>query len=170
MGAGKTLAIVGGILVIVATYLLAWFTINGKFAYGVGGIMSIPALFTDPWSFESTYNIDFWAFYIVGALIILFILSPIFMLVGAKSRGATAFGSILPLVIGLAIVLDMFGIFTIPYLVDLLDLFEYGSLYAPYIPYLFELDFLNGSIGPYILLVGGLLGLISSFMERDFFY
>jgi hypothetical protein len=160
MGAGKALAVIGGLLVIVATFLLTLYASGGQFASGINLVMNIMTLFsaTDIWG---------WVFVVV---FIIFLLSGILILIGVKSRALAIIGALVPLVLSIFIILGPLGILS--------DMYSYfgpmlgDQLVPDIIPFDLQLwpsDVALGtvSLGTYILLVGGLFGLISGFMSRD---
>jgi hypothetical protein len=160
MGAGKALAVIGGLLVIVATFLLTLYASGGQFASGINLVMNIMTLFsaTDIWG---------WVFVVV---FIIFLLSGILILIGVKSRALAIIGALVPLVLSIFIILGPLGILADFY--SYFDVMLGDQLVAGIIPYdlgLWPSDAALGtvSVGTYILLVGGLLGLISGFMSRD---
>ena len=161
MGAGKALAVIGGLLVIVATFLLSLFASGGQFASGINLVMNIMTLFT------GAAEIMDWVFVVI---FIIFLLSGIFILIGVKSRALAIIGAIVPLVLSIFIILGPLGILADFY--SYFDVMLGDQLVAGIIPYdlgLWPSDAALGtvSVGTYILLVGGLLGLISGFMSRD---
>jgi len=157
MGAGKAFAIIGGLLVIVATFILSLYTYGVEYASGINIIMNFAELFAG-----EIINIVF------GVLLIIFMISGILILIGVKSRALAIIGALMPLVLSIFIILGPLGI---------LDLYSYfdpllgDQLVAGIIPYDMPIwpgsGLIQVSLGTYILLVGGLIGLISGFMSRD---
>jgi len=169
MGAGKALAIISGILVLVATFITSWFTVAGQNAYGIGLLNNIMGMFTDASTMATAWGIPAFVPYILGGLFILFLISWLFLLIGAKSRALAIIGSLMPLLLGYAIVAGYFGIPPdfMPYVEPFL---ASDSLVAGIIPYNLGLMTSNGvtlNLGAFLLLGGGFLGLISGIMGRD---
>ncbi|MHA1727370.1 MAG: hypothetical protein ACTSWY_01400 [Promethearchaeota archaeon] len=165
MGAGKTLSIIAGILTLAATFALTWFTDISGNAYGIGVAKNLIGLFTDTTSWASTLGgIPTWAVYIVGVGAVLILAAGVFQLIGVKSRAMAIIGSLFPLAIGVIVLLARFNVVAgiIDYLAFCIDPVD---LVAGIIPYTFNLA--EVSLGAYILLASGLLGLISGFMGRD---
>ena len=149
--AGKALSAIGGILVIVASFVFALDVSTGNTMTGLNAIINFMNLINP---------LDI----IALVLAILFILSPILILIGIKSRATSIIGAIIPLVLGLWLVLGVF--ITLP--IDLLSYFEFLDGYYTVmgiIPMSFEL--IGMQIGALLLLVGGLLALIGGIMGRD---
>ncbi len=162
MGAGKILSIFAGIITILSTYLLVWFTGSGWGAHGVGLFLNVIDIFQDP----ATYNmgIPIWAVYIVAAGAILFLIAGLLQLIGAKSKAMAIIGSLFPLTLGVIVILGAFNLS--PGILTYLDFCLNPLEFVPgVLPFNYELA--GVSIGSYGLLAGGLLGLISGFMSRE---
>ena len=110
--------------------------------------------------------------YIVGGCYILFLASGIIILFGSKSRVAAIIGSLMPILMSVAII---FGSMDMP-----ADIIIYVGVFLDtegiipgIIPYTLELgpsgavSLATVSLGTYVLLVGGVLGFVSAFLERD---
>ena len=84
MGAGKALAIIAGILVIVATFITSWFTVllSGS-AYGIGLLKNLTGMFTNADALGVSWGVPSFVSYILGGMYILFLISWIFILIGA---------------------------------------------------------------------------------------
>ncbi|TXT61233.1 MAG: conserved membrane protein of unknown function [Promethearchaeota archaeon] len=171
---GKILTAVGGILVIVATFLLTWITDGGTIYYGLNFVMNLMGMFTDAGTWASNLGFSGMSFmaYIFAILYILFILSGIFLLIGIKVRALSIIGAIMPLVLGVFLLLFYtFGITLGPVGEDLFSPFG-GSfqIVSGILPFGLTLDFLNLDLGALILLVGGVLGIVSGGFERLSYY
>ncbi len=155
MGAGKALAIVAGLLVLVATFVLTW---GGPYQNGLVIIPTFMSLLSD----LSLFGI----LKIVVAILVL--ISGVLILIGAKVRALAIIGAILPLFIGLTLLLNALGMYVIPSVVYTyinLSVFSGNySLVKGIIPFSFSIA--NFSIGAIVLFVGGILGLISGIMGR----
>ncbi len=167
MAAGKVLSILVGILTIVATFVLSWVSVNVPpiyYAYGIGIIKNLPAMFTNADALGVTLEIPGFAIYIIAGIMIVFLLSGVFQLIGAKSRALAVIGSIFVLLIG---ILTLLGIFSVVINVDwVTNIFgDSVPLIDGIIPY--DLPLGPASLGLYILFAGGALGLIAGFMGRD---
>jgi len=87
MAAGKILSLLAGILTIVATFVLSWVSIPGPvYAYGIGIVKNLPAMFTNADALGLLLGIPGFAIYIIAGILIVFLLSGIFQLIGIKSR------------------------------------------------------------------------------------
>lgn len=168
MGAGKILSIIAGIITLLSTFLLVWFTgtvgLEEWGAHGAGLAMVIIKMFTEAAVYEIEMTVPIWAVYIIAVGAILFLIAGLFQLIGAKVKALAIIGSLFPLALGVIVIL---GTFDVPLgmmdnLVFMLHPLEFVTDVLPY-----NLELANISIGTYGLLAGGLLGLISGFMSRD---
>ncbi len=162
MGAEKGLSVIAGILTLIATYILVWYTTaGGEYAYGIGGILGFLGLLTD---FTN------WVTYVVIVIDVLLLISFLLQFIGAKSRATAIIGAIMPLVIGIFIILNTFGLDVIGFM-NFLSVFETSFTIVPgIIPFDYALPTRPESIGTYVLLLGGLLSLISGFISRSIYY
>ena len=155
MKKSKILYIIGGLATLLATFLFSFHTyFPGVYFYGIGFIMNIPSLFT----LGGVLNI------IMVIVFIIFLLSGIFILIGLKNRVFAIIGSIFTLVVGTYFVLVFY--IGIPF-----TQFTFMFLDLGIIEGILPLDISIGiiSIGPIILLAGGVLGLISGIKDTGFF-
>jgi uncharacterized membrane protein YphA (DoxX/SURF4 family) len=171
---GKILTAIGGILVIVATFFLTWITSGSTIYYGLNFVMNLTTMFTDAGTWASNLGFSGMSFvtYIFAIVYILFILSGIFLLIGIKVRALSIVGAIFPLVLGVFMLLFYtFGIALGPVTQSIFSPFG-GSfqIVDGIIPYGLTLDFLSLDLGALILLVGGIIGLVSGFFERESYY
>jgi len=103
MAAGKILSLLAGILTIVATFFLSWIPealTPGYYVYGIGIVNNLPGMFTNADALGLTLGIPGFAIYIVAGLLIVFLISGIFQIIGMKSRVLAIIGSIFVLLIG----------------------------------------------------------------------
>jgi len=168
MGAGKILSIFAGILNLVATFVLCWFIYNDMgtlyYGYGVGLVKRIQLMFTLPENYSIVWGIHVYLVFIFACFLILFLISGILQLIGAKSRAVAIIGSLLPLIIGVIIILYSFGVIAPEWVV-----YSFGdtvSLIEGIIPFNYAFTGRPESIGTYLLLISGVLGLLSGFMSR----
>lgn len=157
MGAGKVLIIIGGIATLAATFFLTFFYTLGDIDYsGLGFIFNIPDIFTDADSWALFIGEEVMMVYIVAIVFIVFIISGVLQLVGLASRPVAIIGSIMPIVLGVLFLLIGFGI-----LEDFGSyalLFMNDALVPGIVP--FDIDLGDVGLGAYIVLAGGVLGLI----------
>ncbi len=155
MGAGKALAIIAGLLVLAATFVLTW---GAPYQNGL-------VIITTFMSFISDLSL-FGMLRIVVAILVL--ISGVLILIGAKVRILAIIGALLPLFIGITLLLNALGMNVIPAMVyDYIDLDIFRGSYvlvAGIIPFSYSIA--NFSVGSLVLLLGGFLGLISGFMGR----
>jgi len=178
--AGKILAIISGILGIVGTFILSWFSMAGQFGSGLGLILNLidPAspfnMFTNAAGIAASWDpaVPFFAIYIVGGFYIFFLLSWIFQLIGAKSRVMAIIGSLMPIAMAGAIIGGgIQALMGIPEASPPNAIFYVGMFLSDQLGGAIPFDLALGpgpvSIGTYVLLASGLLGLVSGFMKRN---
>lgn len=165
--AGKKLLIIAGILTLLATFVFSWSTFafgEIHYLYGVGGIYNAIDIFTQgPKYYSSHLGLPEWAIYIIAIVVIWLIASGPIQIIGRKSRKAGIIGSIIPLIVGLIILLNVLGI---PFTGGLIRIFQvFGNTDAA-IEGLFPIHIvLPGRVeafGLYLLLAGGILGIIGA--------
>jgi len=166
MAAGKILSLLAGILTIVATFMLSWVSVAGTptyYAYGIGIVKNLPAMFTNADTLGGLLGIPGFAIYIIAGILIAFLLSGIFQLIGIKSRALAIIGSIFVLLIG---ILTLLGVLSIVINIDWV-IYIFGDS-VPIIDGIIPFDLVLGpaSLGLYVLIAGGALGLIAGFMKR----
>jgi len=172
MEKGSILSLISGIIVILATFLLTWFTVGADDASGIGLIKNLSDYFIDAETVATSWGVETFVIYIVGACYILFLASGVLMLIGMKSRVLAIIGSLMPIVMAIAI---LFGSLDMP-----ADIITYVGVFLDaegiipgIIPYTLELgptgtvSTATVALGTYVLLGGGVLGFISAFLERD---
>ena len=172
MSKGSVLSLVSGLIVLAATFLLTWFTVGPAGASGIGLIKNLSSYFTNAEVIAALWGVPSFVLYIVGGCYILFLASGILMLLGAKSRVAGIIGSLMPILMGAAI---LFGSMDMP-----ADIINYVGVFLDtegiipgIIPYTLELgpsgvvSLATVALGTYVLLGGGVLGLVSVFLDRD---
>ncbi|KKK45228.1 MAG: hypothetical protein Lokiarch_11140 [Candidatus Lokiarchaeum sp. GC14_75] len=153
MGASKIYFLIGGLVTLLATFLFSFHTyFPGVDIYGIGFLMNIPALFTSGDILVIIMTIVF----------IIFLLSGIFILLGVKSRVVAIIGSLFA--IGVS------GYFIFVFYIGMLDpQFAFMFLDLAIIEGILPLNIPIGSIsiGPILLLAGGVLGLIGGIKSSD---
>jgi hypothetical protein len=170
MSAGKGLSIAAGVLVLVATYALTWFIFTDAgttyMAYGIGGIKSLPNMFVHPEAYGAAVGMEPFVTYIFAGIFIWFLVSGILLLIGAKVRGFAFAGATMPIVIACLIMLSEFGGPT-TLIMEYVNAFgDPVYLIQGFVPFNFVLFARPESIGTYVLLIGGVLGLVSGFLTR----
>jgi len=170
MGAGKFFSVLAGLLTIVATYVLSFFAFEfflvTVYVCGIGSIKQIPEMFTNPDAYATLLSLPTYAIYIGAVVIIFFLISGIFQLIGVKSRVLVIIGSILPILIGIYILLYGFGVLPTELNVYTILFWDTEPLIDGIIP-LKILELNTVDIGTYVLIAGGFLGLIGGFAGRD---
>ena len=152
MGFGKILCILGGLITIVATYVLAFYAFPPAYGWGIAAWMFVPAIF-------SSGDI---MIILIEILVILFLLAGLFQLIGAKSRVLGIIGSLLALAGFIYFMLIEFSLISSTAIYALLFV---GEALGP-LPFHISVGSF-ASLGAYVLAGGAVLGLIGSFAGRD---
>jgi hypothetical protein len=159
---------VAGIITILATYLFSWYAINiGTIHYvnGIGIIVHLPDMFLSAESLGTTLDIPFFALYIIAGLFILFLISGILQIIGVASRAVVIIGSIMPILLGVALLMTTADIFPKNLWIEYI-LGTDQPLIADIIPLkLLPLEVVD--IGAYLLFAGGAIGFIAGILPRD---
>ncbi|MFX0179765.1 MAG: hypothetical protein ACFE78_06215, partial [Candidatus Hodarchaeota archaeon] len=167
----KILCLISGILTLVATYIFAWFVVDiagtDYYGHGIGVIMSLSNTFANAVTIAASWEVPTFAIYIVGGCLIFFLFSGIIILLGLKYRVFSIIGAIMPILIAIAVISGPFN--APPNLIDYISLFSSESLGG------FPLNLTIGpsafgasvSLGNYLLLAGGILGIVSGFLPKE---
>jgi hypothetical protein len=154
MGAGKVLCILGGIITLLATFLFSF--VSG--GYGLGFALNIPLLF-------SSGNV---LAIIMTIVFIIFLLAGIFIILGVKSRAIAIIGAILAIGVGVYWMLSFAG-FLPPQVAQFIFFFGHADLVPNIIPVTVTVGPFGWGLGLYLLVGGGVLGLIGGIMGPDKF-
>ncbi len=169
MGAGKILCIIGGIVTLLATYLFSFGYILNPFPppttlyfSGIGFIQNIILFFqsADPLTI------------VLAIVFIIFLLAGVFILIGVKSRALAIIGSLFAIVAGVYFMLSLFMIIPIE-IGQGTFMFMGEALVDGIIPLHVGLGsylaLIEVGLGTYILIGGGVLGLVGGIMGPDGF-
>lgn len=107
-----------------------------------------------------------WVYWIVGPVIIFYLISGFIQLIGMKSRAASIIGSIMPILVVtfmILAILDFVVPYTIIYLVDLSAV----PILTNFLPIVVEFGTINFGIGTILVGLGGILALVSGFLPRE---
>lgn len=165
---GKGLAIVAGILVLLATFVLSWFSVSGVPAHGLGLLNNIGGMFTNPDAMATAWGIPAFVPYILGGVFLFFLVSWLLVFIGVKSRASAIIGSVMPILLGWAVLAGYFGI--PPNYAPYVSPFLGAPLIPGIIPYslgLMTTGAVTLNIGSFILIAGGILGFVSGLLRRD---
>lgn len=155
MKVGKVLYIIGGLVTLLATFLFSFHTFfPGLDFYSIGFIMNIPVLFTSG-------NV---LYIIMTIVFIIFLLSGIFILLGGKSRVLATIGFIFAIGVGVYFML----VFYLGVSFEISQ-FAFVFLDLAIIEGILPLTINIGtvSIGPILVLGGGVIGLIGRILDTD---
>ncbi len=147
--------------------MLSWVSVAVPptyYAYGIGIVKNLPAMFTNADALGVLLGIPGFAIYIIAGMLIVFLLSGIFQLIGMKSRVLGLIGSIFVLVISILVFL---GIFNIVINIDWIT-----NIFGDSVPIIdgiipFDLPLGPASLGLYVLIAGGALGLVAGIMGPE---
>lgn len=164
MSAGKVFAFLGGILTLVGTFVFAVFGTTGVVGSGLGFAMNLPDLFENADAWALLIDIPVVLYYVYIVLFIIFLASGVLQMLSIQSRAVGFIFSLFPLAVSVMILLlvytDILGITS-----AFFTLFFFGEQYGDFYPILVNLG--DVALGTYLLLAGGVLGVLSVFMERD---
>lgn len=168
--AGKYLAIIAGVVTLVGTYLFAFTgTPPGDVASGLGFWQMLIQDATGMISnIISGLTIPEWSVYILIAAIFIFLISGILQFIGYKSRIVIILFSLFPLGFSVVLMINNFTDLLGPQTQFTLDFFGQPQLIEGIIPYAFDLGGLG--LGAYLILAGGVLGIVSGILTREEFY
>jgi len=162
---GEIFIILGGILTLLGTYVFAIYGVAGLFAgSGIGFITNLPDLFgnADAIALATGWNVIF--IYVFTILFLVFLASGVLQLLGIKNRGVAFIFSLFPLVVGAMIILLFYTTILGP-TTGIFTLYFIGEHFGGIFPFIVNLG--DVGLGAYLLLGGGILGLISVFLPRD---
>jgi hypothetical protein len=166
MNAAKILILIGAILTLLSTFFFAFFYIGADaYASGIGFVQSIPDIFENPSTYETFMDVPFYVVLILFFVFFIFILSGLFQLVGLKSRGLAIFGSILPIAFSIFVILLLYEAIDTDYLRFTIMFWE-DALVSDVLPFHIDVGE-NLSLGTYLLLAGGVVGLVGGIMGPE---
>jgi hypothetical protein len=173
MAAGKILAILAGLITLVGTYVIAIYGFGtGYVGSGIGFLLNLfgigvatPGIFEGAANYASVLGLDVIIFYLLVILFIIFLFSGILQFIGAKSRIVGIIFSLFPIAVGTMFILIFYTEILGP-ISGFFALFFIGEQYGGLFPFMVDI---GGSIGlgSFIILAGGVLGLISGFLPRE---
>ncbi len=156
MGAGKIFCILGGIVTLLATFLFSFADAAPFYLYYIGLLRNLGTWFGtgDP------------LIIVMVVLFLIFMLSGLFILLGIKSRALAIIGAIFAIVVGVYFMLALYGV--LPFeAAQFILLFMNDALVDGFVPLAVPLG--DASLGTYLMLGGGVLGLIGGIMGTDDF-
>ena len=164
---GKGLALISGILVLLATFTLSWFSVSGTRAHGLGLLNNIGGMFTNADAMATAWGIPAFVPYILGGFFLYFLVSWGILFIGVKSRACAIIGSLMPILIGWAVIAGFFGI--PPDFMPYVQPFLGAEMIPNIIPLSLGLMTTGGvtlNLGAFILIIGGILGFVSGCLRR----
>ncbi len=168
MGAGKALAIIAALLTILGTFVFAMFEALAPDSVGSG-----IAIFQDlNGTFENVENYDTvgpaWLLYILIIVLIIFAISGFVQFIGIKSRAGIFIFSLFPLTIAILILIIGAENSQVNYMMLVMSDEQVIIDVYPYLIPIYELDTgYNIGLGTYLVLSGGIIGIISALLPRE---
>jgi len=176
MGAGKILAIIAAIVTIMGTYVFAIVDAGTGFVgSGIGLIYGVVNnlfdLFIDGVDIANSAGLNVILYYVFVVCFVIWLASGVLQLIGIKSRVVIIIFSLFPLTLGIVFMLaiylpDIFGGTSGP-LYFIFVLSSVGEHYGNIFPFLVNLG--DAALGVYLLIAGGVLGIISGILPREDF-
>ena len=151
MRTGKIFCILGGLLVLVATYFLTFSQFHIAYSYGLGLIQNLGFIFEQG---DIVNNL-------IAIVFVIFLFSGFLLIVGIRSRATAIIGSFLAIGMGIFIFYIQYeGILSVPFTKFLF--FTELPLVEGIYPLHIAID--RVGLGTYVLLSGGVIGLIGGIL------
>ena len=164
MKSGQTTSIVAAIATIIATYVFYWFSyvsVDIYYVNGIGFIKNFLDLWTNPNTNANKYGLPLVFYYAFLVLFVLFMASPILMLLGVKTKWGPLIGCIMPLLIGILIFFYAFMGFFPPFIKYLGMFGDLEPLIEGVIPIALGVEGHYEFYGVYALILAGIISLIA---------
>ena len=97
MAAGKVLALLGGLITLLGTFVFAIYDATIFIGSGLGFALNLPDLFVDADSLALILSLPVWLFYIFLVIFIIFLASGVLQMLGMQSRAVGFIFSLFPL-------------------------------------------------------------------------
>lgn len=167
MGAGKVLAIFAAVVTILGTFIFALFGATGTVGSGLGFIESLDSIIENAQDWADLLEIHIILYWFIVSLFFIFLVSGALQFIGVKSRVFLFIISLFPLGVGIMITL-VFYTDALGNISTLFTLFMIGEQYGDIFPLLIEVG--DVAFGTFLLLGGGVLGIISAILPREEYY
>jgi len=159
VGAGKIFCIIGGIVTLLATFLFSFASVEiipgvTFYLYYIGFLRNLGVIF----------GMGDMVVMIVAIVFLVCLISGFLILAGIKSRVVAIIGSILAILLGSLLVLGLYG--ALPAEVTIYISFFFNDAVVPGIIPL-DIPLGTASLGIFLFLGGGVLGLIGGIMGPD---
>lgn len=167
MGAGKVLAIVAAILTILGTFVIALFGSTGSVGSGLGFILNLDSIIENADIWADLLDLHIVLYWFIVGLFFIFLVSGFLQFIGIKSRVFMFIISLFPLGVGIMITL----VFYTDVLGNISTLFTYfmiGEQFEDVFPILIDIG--DVALGTFILLGGGVIGIVSAILPREEYY
>ena len=157
--------IIAGIVTLLGTYVFAIYGVASVFAgSGIGFITNLGDLFANADAIALISGFDVWIIYLLAILFLIFLASGVLQILGVKSRVLGFIFSLFPLAVGAMIILlfytDILGPTS-----GIFSLYFIGEHFGDFFPIIVNLG--DVGLGAYLLVGGGVLGIIGTFLPRD---
>jgi len=161
---GNVFSIVAGFITLLATYIFSWYSfVDGGSTYYAYGIPALKTLFTmirNPGEFAATIGTEIWIIVFLIILVLWFLISTLLQFVGYSSRTAGILGSLPPIIVGLIFLFYSLNVFFTDFTNYLSVFWEAGSIVEGIVPLHLSFEGLPGTVGVYLLIIGGFVGII----------
>ena len=164
MNIGKLLAILGGVLTILAMYLFTLFAASPYFSYAIGGFITLNSVVVNSVLYAGNLGVGEWVIYLILIGYVVFVTTGFIQLGGASNKVPAIIGSVIPLLVGLLLIINGFtgALSGFRYA---MEMFSGPALYMPFFPIHFEIGGIG--FGTYLMIIGSTLTLISVFIKKD---
>jgi hypothetical protein len=161
------LAIFAAVVTILGTFVFALFGDTGLVGSGLGFIENLDQLFSNAESNANALKINVALYWFIVSLFFIFLVSGALQFIGVKSRVFLFIISLFPLGVGIMITL-VFYTDALGDISTLFTLFMVGEQYGDIFPLLIKVG--DVAFGTFLLLGGGVLGIISAILPREEYY
>ncbi|MFX1392687.1 MAG: hypothetical protein ACFFAH_03850 [Promethearchaeota archaeon] len=161
---GQKLCLIAACLLFIATFAFYWFSyIFADVVYYTNGFGLIRN-YLDLWTNYNTKSLElglpYVFYYGIIVLFTILICSPIFLIIGMKIRASSIIGSIMPIIVGVFIILYAFIGFGLTFINWLSLLGDSEPMIEGIFPISLGIEGRFEFFGAYVLLAGGIIGLI----------
>ena len=164
MNFGKLLAILGGVLTIIAMYLFTLFEAVPYFSYAIGGFITLNSVVVNSVLHAGILGVGEWVIYLILAGYVVFVTTGFIQLGGVSKKLPAIIGSVIPLLVGIFLLINGFtgALSGFRYAIEM---FSGPGLNEIYFPIHFEIGGIG--FGTYLMILGSTLTLVSVFIKKE---